>query len=176
MNEKLPAPAIFQMSWVVRDLEEAAIRWNRSMGIGPFLVNRHISISDPVYRGNPEPVDFSTAIAQAGPIQIELVQQHDDQPSCYRDSVAPGAEAMHHVATMAEDFDAELARYTDQGFEIASSGSFAGVRFCYVDTRGAIGHMVEILEQGKAINAFFSAIRRAADDWDGDRSTLLREL
>lgn len=176
MNEGIRPPGIFQMSWVVWDLEEAARRWHRATGIGPFLINRHIGITDPIYRGAPGPVDFSTAIAQAGPVQVELVQQHDQNPSCYRDSVAEGQEAMHHVAIMADDYEAEVRRYTQQGFAIASSGSFAGVRFSYIDCRDTLGHMVEVLESGAAISKFFAAIRKAAEDWDGDEKTLLREL
>ncbi len=168
--------AIFQMSWVVADLEEAARRWHSTAGVGPFLVNRHIAIADPVYRGKPVAVDFSTAIAQAGPVQVELVQQHDDSPSCYRDMIPAGEEGMHHVAIMAGDYDAAVAHYTDQGFEVASSGLFGPIRFCYVDCRSALGHMVEVLEDSPAIRSFFDAIKRAADTWDGDPSTLLREL
>lgn len=169
-------PHILQFSWVVNDLAEAAMRWHRTSGVGPFLVNRHLAITNPVYRGVQQRTDFSTAIAQAGPVQIELVQQHDDSPSCYRDTVPIGSEAMHHVAFIAPDFDAALAFYTAQGFAVASEGRFGDVRFCYVDTSSAIGHMVEILEDRPAIRSFFGAVARAADRWDGSPDTLLREL
>ena len=167
---------ILQLSWVVRDLEEAALRWHRTMGIGPFIMNRHIPITDGVHRGRAQKTDFSTAIAQAGPVQIELVQQHDDSPSCYRDMVAEGAEGMHHVAIIAEDYDAAVASYSAQGHEVASAGKFGEVRFCYIDTVESLGHMVEILEDSRAIRAFFAMIARAAEEWDGDTATLLREL
>lgn len=168
--------SILQIAWVVNDLEEAAHRWHRTMGVGPFLVNRHIALSDARYRGKPSSVDFSTAVAQAGPVQVELVQQHDDAPSCYRDSVPVGEEAMHHVAIMVADYEETVSRYQDQGFAIASSGVFGRTRFCYVDCRPSIGHMVEILEDSGAIRSFFSLIVNAARDWDGDPAGLLREL
>lgn len=167
---------ILQISWVVRNLEEAALRWHRTMGIGPFIMNRHITITDAVHRGQPQKTDFSTAIAQAGPVQIELVEQHDDSPSCYRDMIPVGAEAMHHVAFIAKDYDAAVANYTAQGHEIASAGKFGEMRFCYVDTVDSLGHMVEILEDSRAIRAFFAMIARAGEEWDGDTATLLREI
>ena len=177
MTVSVPARhAIVQMAWVVDDLEDAARRWHQTTGIGPFLVNRHIPIREPLYRGAPGAVDFSTAIAQAGPVQIELVQQHDDAPSCYRDSVPKGSEAMHHVAIMAPDYETTVAGYVAQGFEVASAGHFGTARFCYVDCRPALGHMVEILEECAAIQNFFAAIARAAEEWDGDPAGLLREL
>lgn len=168
--------AVLQMAWVVNDLEEAARRWHRTTGVGPFLVNRHIPIREPLYRGKPGRVDFSTAIAQAGPVQIELVQQHDDAPSCYRDSVPAGQEAMHHIAIMVADYDVTVAEYEQEGFTVASSGYFGKARFCYVDCRPGIGHMVEILEDCAPIRSFFALIARAAQEWDGDPATLIREL
>jgi Glyoxalase/Bleomycin resistance protein/Dioxygenase superfamily len=168
--------SILQFSWIVEDLEEAARRWHANTGIGPFLINRHIGITDPRHRGRPQVTDFSTAIAQSGPVQIELVQQHDDSPSAYRDTVPKGREALHHVAVLSEDIDATIAAYAARGHEVASDGLFGDVRFCYIDTSAALGHMVEVLEDKPTIQRFFGAIRRAAEKWDGNPETLLREL
>lgn len=167
---------ILQFSWVVPNLEEAARRWNRTMGIGPFLMNRHLRIGELLYRGAPASTDFSTAIAQAGPIQIELVEQHDAGASCYRDTVPAGTERLHHVAIIASDYDRTVASYLDQDFEIAMSGQFGDVRFCYVDTAQTLGHMVEILEDRPTIRAFFAAVARAPERWDRRAETLLRDV
>lgn len=168
--------SIVQMAWVVNDLEEAAQRWHRTMGIGPFLVSRHIQLQNLHYRGDPSQLDFSTAIAQAGPIQVELVQQHCDSPSCYRDSIPVGREGFHHVAIVADDYDETLALYARQGLDIANAGFFGTARFSYVDSIPKIGHMVEVLEKCRPIDAFFEAIRKAAEEWNGDPSDLMREL
>lgn len=172
----LSARAIMQFSWVVVDLDEAMQRWHKISGVGPFLVQRHIKINEPRYRGKPGAVDFSVAIGQAGPVQIELVQQHDDKPSCYRDTVPFGREAMHHVAIVAEDYDAALASYLDQGFAEASGGLFGDVRFSYIDTSAALGHMTEIVEAKEALLRFFAKIKRDSETWDGNPATLVREL
>ena len=178
MNKQAEAgqQSIIQMSWVVPDMEEAARRWHAAMGVGPFLLNRHLTITDPLYRGQPGAIDFSVAIAQAGEMQIELVEQHDDKPSCYRDMVPAGQEAMHHVAIMVQDFEAAQQRYLDQGFEVASAGYFGKVRFCYIDCRPMLGHMVEIVQDCTPIRKFFGAVRNAAEEWDGNPATLLREM
>src|SRR3546814_14727992 len=42
-------------------------------------------------------------------------------PSVYRDTVAPGATGLHHVAIIAGDFDAALGHYTAQGFAVGRS-------------------------------------------------------
>jgi hypothetical protein len=155
------------MAWVVSDLEAAALRFSRSMGVGPFLVSRHIPLNDYRYRGSPAQVDFSIAVAQAGAVQIELIEQHDEQPSVYRDLFASGAEGLHHVAFIVPDVAAEIARYSALGFDLATSGRFGDAEFAYVDTASATGHMTEILPDHPTIHSFFGAVRRAAEEWDG---------
>lgn len=167
-------PDILQHAWVVPDLDAAIHHWHRTLGVGPFLVNRHLKISDPLYRGAPRAVDFSTAVAQSGSIQIELVEQHDDGPSAFHDTVPPGGIAFHHVAIIAQDFDAALRDHAS--FDIASQGHFGDIRFVYLDTTATLGAMLEILEDRPAIRAFFGAIRKAGERWDGDPATLIREL
>ena len=167
-------PNILQHAWVVPDLDAAIHHWHQTLKVGPFLVNRNLSITDPLHRGHPRAVAFSTAVAQSGSIQIELIEQHDDGPSAFRDIVPAGATGFHHVAIIAEDFDAALRQYA--GVEIAAEGHFGDIRFVYLDTSATLGAMLEILEDRPAIRAFFGAIRKANERWDGDPATLIREL
>lgn len=172
----LSSPTIMQFAWVVSDLEAAARHWHATLGVGPFLVNRNIMLTEPRHRGAPSATRFSTAVAQSGEVQIELIEQHDDGPSIYRDTVPAGTAGLHHVAFIAEDFDAALAHYTEQGFPVGADGRFGDMRYAYVDTSTALGHMVEIVEDKPAIRAFFGAVRKAAERWDRDPATLIREL
>jgi len=169
-------PAIIQYAWVVPKLEDAARHWNATMGIGPFLINRDIQVAQARHRGVPTTTRFSTAVAQSGDVQIELIEQLDDGPSVYRDTVPSGATGFHHIAFIDADFPAALAALTDQGYEVAADGLFGEMRYAYVDTSATIGCMTELIEDKPAIRAFFGAIRKAADRWDGDAATLLREL
>lgn len=166
----LPGASIVQMAWVVDDLEAAAERLARTMQVGPFLMIRHISLDDPRHRGAPQRTDFSLCLAQAGNVQVELVQQHDDTPSVYRDVFPdgpPGGMAFHHVAVVVPDVFAETARYNALGFPTASSGRFGAIDFTYVDTRAAGGFMVEVLPDMPEMHAFFGKVRKAAEEWDG---------
>ncbi len=170
----LPGSSIVQMAWVVNDLEEAAHRFNRIYGCGPFLMNRHIQLGDPRYRGAPVRTDFSTALAQAGEVQIELIVQHDDTPSVYRDLHAAGSEGFHHVAMIVPDVALEVERYRMLGFEAAFTGRFGNAEFAYVDTSATLGHMTEILPDNAMLRGFFGMVRRAAEEWDG--KDIIREL
>ena len=170
----LPGSSVVQMAWVVNDLEEAARRFSRIYGCRPFLMNRHIKLGDPRYRGNPMQTDFSTALAQAGEVQLELIVQHDDTPSVYRDLHAAGSEGFHHVAVIVPDVAQEVERYRALGFTAAFSGRFGTAEFAYIDTSPAIGHMIEILPDVPMLRGFFGHVRRAAEEWDGGE--VIREL
>ena len=57
-----------------------------------------------------------------------------------------------------------------------SDGRFGEMRFAYLDTVATLGHMIEIIEDRPIIRKFFGAVRKAAERWDGDPATLIREL
>jgi hypothetical protein len=167
-NVSSHANSWFQVAWVVDNLETAVQRWLSTPRVGPFFIIPHVKVQDVQYRGKPATLDFSTAIAQAGPIQIELIEQHNDGPSAYRDVYPKGSEGFHHLCMITNDFDAELERHRRQGSEPATQGQFGDMRFAYVDTRRRLGHMSEIIEDRSSIREFFKVIADAAVDWDGN--------
>lgn len=137
---------ITQMGYVVADLDAAVQRWTGTVGVGPFERLNHVEVVDGLYRGKPTDVDISVAIAEVGGIQLELIEQHNDVPSCYRDLFGEGEEGLHHVAVVPEDFDAEVARYESLGCPQAFGGLYEGGRFVYMDTSARMGIMVELVE------------------------------
>lgn len=137
---------ITQMGYVVANLETAIARWSDTLGAGPFTIIPHVPIDDGLYRGTPTAVDISVATAETGDIQLELIEQHNDVPSCYRDLFAPGAEGLHHVAVHTNEYDAEVARYEAMGAAQAFGGVYKGTRFVYMDTSPSLGIMVEVVE------------------------------
>jgi Glyoxalase/Bleomycin resistance protein/Dioxygenase superfamily len=142
-------------------------RWLTTARIGPFFVVSHVKVGQVKYRGAPATLDFSSALAQAGPIQIELIEQHGDRPSAYRDAFPRGKEGFHHVAMMTQTYDADLERYRSEGNVAATEGMFGDMRFAYVDTRAQLGHMTEIIDDCESIKKIFKMVADAAVDWDG---------
>jgi hypothetical protein len=158
---------IVQLAYVVNDVREAAARWMKTFGVGPFYILDRPEVGNPLYRGRPQKVEFSAGLAQAGDIHIELIEQHCDSPSCYRDLIKKGEEGFHHVAVIVDDYAAEVARYESLGCPVASSGEFGPLKFCYVDTSATMNCMVEVLENLPFIHNYFARIREAAENWDG---------
>lgn len=164
----LPPVRIVQVAYVVADLDAAILRWHRAFGLGPFVVRRHIVLTDTRYRGEPMPLDISAAHVQSGDLQIELVCQHNPEPSAFRDMFAPGEEGLHHVAMFPEDYALTVARYAAMGFPVATeliTGEGRGA--AYIDTRPLTGHMLEVYRVNESLHAFYRFIAEAARGWDG---------
>src|SRR3546814_15004611 len=100
-------------------------------------------------------------------MQIELVCQNDGQPSFWRDVVPAGQSGLHHMALYCQNYDADLAAYTDAGIEVAFSGLMMGNRVCWVDTRAQLGFMIELIEANEVAASVFAQFRAAAQHWDG---------
>ena len=161
------AQHIIQNAYLVNDIDQAIERWHGLWGIGPFFLRRHIQFASVVYRGKPSTIDMSAAYVQAGPIQVELVAQHDNSPSAFRDMFAPGVEGLHHVAVLPENYDEMMAHYTRLGYPVAAEVRTAGGRGAgFLDTRPLLGHMMEVYVPGEGINALYRDVAAAAASWD----------
>jgi len=164
---------IIQNAYFVDDLDAAIDHWHRLWGLGPFLVRRHIVLPLVLYRGAPAKLDISAAYVQAGPIQLELVTQHDLAPSAFRDAFPAGAQGFHHVAVIPDDYAALIAHYAQLGFPVATELRTASGRgAAYVDTRPMLGHMVEIYLPSDSLTKLYREVAAAAERWDGAQLTI----
>ncbi len=50
----------------------------QDLGLGPWFLRGPLQARKPVYRGQPQDLRLSIAIAYSGHMMIELIQQHDD--------------------------------------------------------------------------------------------------
>ena len=160
---------VMQNAFVVDDLESAVQHWSRTLGIGPFYAFEHIKFDSLQFRGKPGQADITAAIAYWGDVQIELVVQHNQAPSIYRDFLDRGGRGLQHMAVMTDDLDAHLARLRPLGIEPVQHGQVAGggARFAYVSSDFMPGTMIELIESGPAILGYFKVIQQAAATWDG---------
>jgi hypothetical protein len=156
---------IIQNCWVVPDLNRAIQGW-LALGIGPFFTFE-INVPDAVYRGSQVPLHIDVALAQAGPVQIELIQQLNNAPSAYRDSIPDGAGGFHHICRAYGRYDEALAVLKSQDVTIAMSGQLGPTRFCYADTREQLGCMLELVDESPMGAAMQKLVHDGAINWDG---------
>ncbi|MFN2100011.1 VOC family protein [Altererythrobacter sp. MF3-039] len=159
-----------QNAYHVADVDEAMPRFAKLLGVGPFLIRRHIGLTPVTYRGASTSLDISAAHVQAGPIQIELVMQHCDNPSAFRDMYSPEKEGLHHVAIFPSDYNAMIDHYRQQGHQVATELVTPEKRgAAYIDTVATLGHMVEIYRVNESLYEFYQAVTDAAKHWDGQQ-------
>jgi hypothetical protein len=116
------------------------------------------------YRGAPSAATFTLARAFLGPVMVELIQQHDDLPSVYRERPL----GFHHWATMPEDYDGELARLHGLGGEPAFEDVLpSGARITYMDMGTSLPGMLELVERTPDQLATYREMHDASVGWDG---------
>jgi catechol 2,3-dioxygenase-like lactoylglutathione lyase family enzyme len=160
---------IRQVAYIVPDIEAAMAHWSTVMGVGPWYYNPRVPIQNYHYRGARYEPHNSVALANAGGLQIELLQTRNDVPSMYRDFTQAGHRGVQHVAYWSEQFDADLARAQAAGFVVCMGGE-VGVngRFVYFeDASGLPGTTIELSEVAGPKGKLFKLIRDAAQGWDG---------
>ena len=170
-----------QIAFVVRDLDAALRYWTEQLRIGPFFMLRDLVPDNWRYRGKPAPAPKITiALGYSGEFQVELIRQHDENPSAYHDFLAAGREGFHHVSswmTRAE-YDRECERILGTGVIAAHEGSIPGngVRFAYFATDGVPGGFYYEIAEVKEppVYEMMMMIRDAARSWDGKQP--IREI
>ncbi|QGZ65988.1 VOC family protein [Paraburkholderia acidisoli] len=159
---------IRQAGYVVRDIEAAMDYWSRVLGVGPWFYNERVPIVNYRYRGEAYEVHNSVALANSGPLQVELIQTRNDAPSMYRDFLAAGNTGLQHNAYWTTRFDADLDRLLAHGFKVAMSGEVgSNGRFVYFDTETHPGTVIELSEVAGPKGKLFDLIRAESLNWDG---------
>ena len=159
---------IVQNGYVVKDLDKAMHHWSTVCGVGPFFVLEHIRFGELMFRGQPTQIDMSVGVAYWGEMQVELIYQHDDAPSIYSEFARAKGEGLQHVGVMTDSVEAQLQELAEAGIKPTQWGATGnGIQFAYVNTDLHPGGMIELIERGPAINAFFGMARTAAQNWNG---------
>lgn len=158
-----------QVGYVVSDIERAMAQWAR-LGVGPWFYKEDVGTTEFRYYGQATtPPRLSIALANSGDVQIELIQQRDDVPSLYRDSLRQAGEGAQHVAYWTPD---RYDEYADTLLRLGYEEGHAG----RMGTRGRFGYfrhpdlpsaLIEISELSGGKGEHFDRVRAASQGWDG---------
>jgi hypothetical protein len=154
-----------QVAWVVHDLQQTMSQW-LNIGVGPFFTLDVVDL--PVsHRGEPSSLSMTIGLAQAGPIQIELIQQTSDKPSAYTDGEPSGAARVHHISRALGGYDEAIANLQEEGLVLVTEATWGETRFCYLDARDTLGCFIELVDDSETGQKMHKIIRESADGWDG---------
>ncbi|MDX3899119.1 MAG: VOC family protein [Sphingobium sp.] len=159
---------VFQLGFVVPDLEAAVDYWTGTIGAGPFFLFSDVVTANVSYRGSPAGAAISVAFGHWHDMQIELLTVHDARPNIYREWLDAGHAGINHYGVIVPDRERARADCHAAGLPIVYEAETPSAsRILYVDTGGGPGSMIELVELDPAMGPAFDHIRAAARDWDG---------
>lgn len=138
----------------------------RTFGVGPFHV-LPVGEQQADYGGEVRTVRIQVAVAQAGPVQIELIQQHCETPSVYSDWSRGGTSAVHQIATLTNDYDGKVAHFVSLGYPVVAQSRGGGLRVAYIDTVADFGFYTEVVAGPPTFVDQLRAISETCANWDG---------
>jgi methylmalonyl-CoA/ethylmalonyl-CoA epimerase len=136
---------VFQVAIVVRDIQAAMKVVKNTLGSGEFRMVS--STTRKVYRGKRIQPKQLIAIADFGPLSIELIQPVTGV-TVYTEFLAKHGEGVHHLGfkmKSSEDYTRALAHLAAAGFPVVQSGRRPDLKYDYVDTERSIGTYVELV-------------------------------
>ena len=160
---------LFQLGFVVPDLMSAAAHWVQVFGVGPFHIMSRAQ-NTCRYRGADASVDIQIGVAQAGPVQVELIQDYTSGNSVFKDmAMVHGRRflGLHQVSTLTRNYDSKVAQYIDQKFELACEFTNPGQRVAFFGTVEDFGFFTEIVEEKPSFQTNLAKISHTCEGWDG---------
>ncbi len=145
---------VAQVAIVVEDLEAAVEQYWRLFGVGPwhFYTYGPPLVQRMTYHGQASEYRMRIALSYLGPLRIELIQPLEGD-TVYADFVREHGYGVHHLGLLVEDMGAALAQAEAAGLAMTQDGSGFGLdgdgHYAYLDTEGAIGVTLELIERPK---------------------------
>lgn len=147
-RDGLGLPGLGQVGIVVKDLDRTMKYYQEVFGIGPWVVSEG-GVDWCEMRGREVDIDRNVALAQAGTVQIELIQMLEGE-SIHREFLGERGEGVHHLGFFVKDIDDRLEAASRAGIEILQQGTIKQkgltVRYAYMDTTDTGGTIIEFIE------------------------------
>jgi hypothetical protein len=163
--------SIIQIAYSVADIEAEMRRYSELLHVGPWFLIGPFVPPKGRYRGTPTKAHFSLALAYSAELQVELIQQHDEEPSVFRETLeARGAHGFHHWGIGTRDFEKTAAHYRSLGYAEAFTDTAPdplGCRVIYFDTGRELPGMLEVIEINAPTEQAFHGMYQAAQEWNG---------
>lgn len=147
---KVTLPPISQVGIVVKDAAKTAEYYSSAFGIGPFNI-QDFELRGVLFYDKPVTAKLRIAMAQMGPVQIELIQALEGG-EYYTEFIRQKGEGLHHLGIQVDDFDTYdrlLADLTNQGIGVVLSRRGRRQAFAYLDTQDVGGVILELIHLEK---------------------------
>jgi catechol 2,3-dioxygenase-like lactoylglutathione lyase family enzyme len=149
--ETLAAGRLFQVAFIVRDLDAALERYSAMLGAGPWrcwtLHSRDHTGEE--YMGGPTDYVTRLALTSGDEMQLELVQPVKG-PSVHEDWLNEHGEGFHHLGYVVDSVADTIAEMAKAGYPVIQGATGFGASgdgvYAYFDTRPELGTIVEAVQ------------------------------
>ena len=132
---------VTQIAFVVRDIEKAAQKWAKLLGVDPssVIVTGPLEETNATYLGEPMPSRAKLCFLSAGQVQIELIEP-DGRPSTWQRHLTSAVKGVHHIAFGVKGMADVVQQLSEAGYPEIQRGDYTGGCYSYIDTTKGIGH------------------------------------
>ena len=157
MKKQLPflKAGVAQVALVVEDLDKTVENYWKLFGVGPwsFYTYQRPLLKHMTYGGKPAEYSMRLALANVGPLRIELIEMGKG-PTVFQDHVAKHGYGVQHLGLLVDDMPAALKTAKEAGYEILQDGGGFGLDgdgwYAYLDTEEEIGVTLELIQRPTA--------------------------
>jgi methylmalonyl-CoA/ethylmalonyl-CoA epimerase len=140
---------VFQVCVVVNDLQKTIEEYWNIFGLGPWRIWDYdpTVVADMTYHGEPQDYAMTIALAQAGPVQWEVVQPVWGE-SVFADFLREHGDGLHHIGVFIDGAWQVVEDLKAIGVNATQSGFVKGRPFIYLDTVKRLGACFELVGTG----------------------------
>ncbi len=138
---------VFEISIVVRSLDESMERFRSIFGWEPYAVRDDEARNFNLHGKTVERASMKYALYHAGPIRIEMIEAVAGD-SVYAEFLEKRGPGVQHIGIRVSDRDRELAQLQEKGIGVLQSMDipFLDFKMAYIDTMDLIGVSLELVE------------------------------
>ena len=85
-----------------------------------------------------------------------------------RDLYDVDESGLHHLAFFVEDIDLATKSLNDLGFKLGMTAKAGPTTFNMIDATKTLGHFIELYEPNEALLGFYTRVKEASINWDGE--------
>ena len=155
-----PLPGtLFQIGYVVPNLDTALAHLNNTLGAPRFMVLRGIIVENGWFRGSQAPINHSMAFGYVGDMQFEIIEPVSGKDPTRSFSNAFPKAACIISAFRSRNYDAATADLLARGYRLVQRGTFGGTKFGYFETSDDPGTVTEIIYLDPNVQGMFANIK-----------------
>lgn len=158
-----------QIGYFTTDLAATVRFFVEQARIGPWFVAANRCLRGVSYRGTTMDVKLSTAHANNGGVQIEIIEPDPSQQSVYSEWMARQGRGtlVHHIAWWVRDYAEAFKLAEARGYEAILHGRATQGGFAYFQHPAMPEFSFEVTELTSERQAKYDRIAQAAAGWDG---------